>query len=76
MGRYLTTCSARVAATAASPLAGLRVVVDCAHGAASELAPRLLRRAGADVIPIGTEPDGLNINDGCGATYLGSLTRR
>jgi phosphoglucosamine mutase len=52
------------------PLAGLRVVVDCAHGAASELAPRLLSRAGADVLAIGAEPDGLNINDGCGSTSL------
>lgn len=55
------------------PLAGLRIVVDCAHGAASELAPRLLRRAGADVIAIGAEPDGLNINDGVGSTSLGVL---
>jgi phosphoglucosamine mutase len=55
------------------PLRGLRVVVDCAHGAAYDLAPRLLRRAGADVIAIGTEPDGLNINAGCGSTSLGAL---
>jgi phosphoglucosamine mutase len=52
------------------PLSGLRVVVDCAHGSASAFAPRLLRRAGADVITIGAEPDGLNINDGCGSTHL------
>ncbi len=57
----------------AAPLAGLRIVVDCAHGAAAELAPRLLRAAGADVIAIGTEPDGLNINDGCGSTHLDVL---
>ncbi|HEV2375517.1 MAG TPA: phosphoglucosamine mutase [Streptosporangiaceae bacterium] len=55
------------------PLAGLRVVVDCAHGAASELAPEMLRRAGAEVISIGAEPDGHNINDGCGSTHLESL---
>jgi phosphoglucosamine mutase len=55
------------------PLAGLRIVVDCAHGAAYDLAPRLLRRAGADVITIGAEPDGLNINDGVGSTWLGVL---
>jgi phosphoglucosamine mutase len=54
----------------AGPLAGLRVVVDCAHGAAAGFAPQLLRRAGADVITIGAEPDGLNINDGCGSTHL------
>ena len=58
----------------ASPLAGLRVVVDCAHGAASRYAPELLRRAGAEVIAIGTEPDGLNINTGCGSTSLGTLS--
>ncbi len=55
------------------PLDGLTIVVDCAHGAASELAPRLLRRAGAAVIAIGAEPDGLNINDGSGSTALGVL---
>ena len=58
------------AAEPAQPLAGLRIVVDCAHGAASEVAPSLLRRAGADVIAIGAEPDGENINDGCGSTHL------
>ena len=55
------------------PLAGLRVVVDCAHGAAYDIAPRALRRAGADVIAIGAHPDGLNINDGCGSTHLETL---
>jgi phosphoglucosamine mutase len=57
----------------ARPLAGLRVVVDCAHGAASAVAPALLRRAGAEVIAIGAEPDGENINDGCGSTHLEAL---
>jgi phosphoglucosamine mutase len=56
------------------PLAGLRVVVDCANGAASAYAPALLSRAGADVITIGAEPDGLNINAGCGSTSLGVLS--
>ena len=55
------------------PLAGLRVVVDCAHGAASELAPVLLRRAGAEVIAIGADPDGENINADCGSTHLETL---
>ena len=55
------------------PLAGLRVVVDCAHGAAYDIAPRALRRAGAEVITIGVQPDGLNINDGCGSTHLETL---
>jgi phosphoglucosamine mutase len=61
------------AAEPARPLAGLRIVVDCAHGAASEVAPSLLRRAGADVTAIGAEPDGENINDGCGSTHLDVL---
>ncbi len=55
------------------PLAGLRVVADCAHGAAYRIAPEALRRAGADVLTIGVEPDGLNINAGCGSTALDAL---
>ncbi len=54
-------------------LDGLRVVVDCAHGAASRVGPDALRAAGADVVVIGAEPDGLNINEGCGSTHLGPL---
>jgi len=49
-------------------LDGLRLVVDCAHGAAHELGPRVLRRLGAEVSVIGAEPDGVNINDGVGST--------
>ena len=60
-------------AIAGRPLAGWRVVVDCAHGAAYRLAPRLLARTGADVIAIGVEPDGININSGCGSTSLSAL---
>jgi phosphoglucosamine mutase len=56
------------------PLTGLTVVVDAAHGAAAEFAPELLRRAGADVIAIGAEPDGYNINSGCGSTHLEALS--
>jgi phosphoglucosamine mutase len=55
------------------PLHGLRVVVDCAHGAAYSIGPRALRRAGAEVIAVGAAPDGLNINAGCGSTHLESL---
>jgi len=59
----------------ASPdrLDGLRVVVDCAHGAASVVAPEAYRRAGAEVIAINAEPDGLNINEQCGSTHLETL---
>jgi phosphoglucosamine mutase len=55
------------------PLDGWRIVVDCAHGAAYALAPRLLTEAGAEVIAIGVDPDGVNINEGCGSTSLGAL---
>ncbi|CAH1221632.1 MULTISPECIES: phosphoglucosamine mutase [Paenibacillus] len=48
---------------------GIKVVLDCAHGAAYELAPRLFKELGAEVISIGAEPDGLNINDGYGSTH-------
>jgi phosphoglucosamine mutase len=51
----------------------LTVVVDCAHGAASTAAPRAYRAAGANVIPISAQPNGLNINDGCGSTHMESL---
>src|ERR1700741_4409134 len=49
------------------------VIVDCAHGAASAAAPRAYRAAGADVIAINAQPDGLNINDGCGSTHMEQL---
>jgi phosphoglucosamine mutase len=62
-----------VVATAPHRLDGLTVVVDCANGAASVAAPLALRRAGATVIAVGCEPDGLNINDGCGSTHLDLL---
>src|SRR5204862_7817639 len=55
------------------PLDGLTVVVDCANGAASWTAPEALRRAGARVVAINAEPDGTNINDGCGSTHLEPL---
>lgn len=54
-------------------LAGLRVVLDCAHGAASVVGPRVLEAAGAEVVCIGDGPDGLNINDGVGSTHLEPL---
>ena len=65
---------ASAVARGTAALAGLRVVVDCAHGAASALAPELLRRAGAEVIAIGAEPDGENINADCGSTHLEALS--
>jgi len=54
-------------------LSGLKVVVDCANGAASFVAPDVLKRAGAEVVAISASPNGLNINDNCGSTHLESL---
>ena len=54
-------------------LEGLKVVVDCAHGAAYASAPAALRTAGAEVVAINAAPDGHNINDGCGSTHLEPL---
>jgi phosphoglucosamine mutase len=56
-----------------SDLASLKVAVDCANGAFSAIAPDLFRRLGADVTAVGAEPDGTNINVGCGATDLSAL---
>ncbi|MFJ5676112.1 phosphoglucosamine mutase [Streptomyces sp. NPDC093097] len=54
-------------------LDGLKIVIDGAHGAAAHVSPEAFARAGAEVVTIGTEPDGLNINDGCGSTHLDKL---
>jgi phosphoglucosamine mutase len=59
--------------TISVPLSGLKIVVDCADGAAFLAAPQALQSAGADVVAIHNSPDGLNINNGCGSTHLGDL---
>jgi phosphoglucosamine mutase len=64
---------AHLVRTAPNGLDGLRVVIDCAHGAASRVAPEALRRAGAYVVSIHAEPDGLNINEGAGSTHMDRL---
>ncbi|WP_026128427.1 phosphoglucosamine mutase [Nocardiopsis halophila] len=64
---------AHVLAATPHRLDGLKVVVDCANGAAARVAPEALRRAGAEVVAIGDRPDGLNINAGCGSTHLDAL---
>lgn len=63
----------RAAVAGVGALAGLRVAVDCANGAMHEVAPRVLRAAGAEVTVIAGAPDGRNINEGCGATSPGGL---
>src|SRR5882757_969197 len=57
-------------------LSGLRVVIDCANGAAYKVAPGALWELGADVISIGVEPDGMNINKDCGSTDLAAISRK
>ncbi|MCX3060358.1 phosphoglucosamine mutase [Streptomyces beihaiensis] len=54
-------------------LDGLKIVLDEAHGAAARVSPVAFARAGAEIVTIGAEPDGLNINDGCGSTHLDQL---
>jgi phosphoglucosamine mutase len=54
-------------------LAGMRIVVDCANGANSQVAPQVLRALGAEVTVLSADPDGTNINAGCGSTHPGSL---
>ncbi|MGB5201883.1 MAG: phosphoglucosamine mutase [Sedimenticolaceae bacterium] len=65
-GRYIEFCKSTIPSRL--DFRGLKVVVDCAHGATYHIAPAVLDEIGAEVIAIGTEPNGLNINDGFGAT--------
>jgi hypothetical protein len=60
-------------ASVQTPLKGLKIVVDCANGASSFVAPEAYRRAGAEVVAIFNQPDGWNINDDCGSTHLHHL---
>ena len=79
VGRAIVDDSARerylkhLLSSVKTPLKGLKLVVDCANGAASTVSPEAYRRAGADVISICDAPDGWNINDGCGSTHLEKL---
>ena len=79
VGRVRTEFSAgsqyvdHLTSTISHSLSGLKVVLDCANGAASVVGPAALRAAGADVVAIHASPDGLNINDNCGSTHLGAL---
>lgn len=66
-GRYIEYCKSTVSSDVT--FHGLKIVVDCAHGASYHIAPNVFRELGAEVIEIGTEPNGLNINLECGATH-------
>ncbi len=59
----------------AVPLNGLKVVLDCANGAVSEVGPKVLTELGAEVIPLFNQPDGININVNCGSTHPDTLAR-
>jgi len=72
-GRYIEFCKSTFPAT--FDLRGLKLVVDCAHGAAYDVAPHVFHELGAEVIPIGVAPNGFNINDGVGATAPDALVR-
>ncbi|KAF4513852.1 UNVERIFIED_CONTAM: hypothetical protein B566_EDAN016747 [Ephemera danica] len=72
-GRYIEFCKSTFPNDL--DLRGLKIVVDCAHGAAYHVAPDVFHELGAEVVPIGTQPNGLNINDGCGATAPAALSR-
>jgi phosphoglucosamine mutase len=74
-GEAVDRYAAHLVSTLPRSLDGIRVVLDCAHGAASVAGPQALRDAGADVVAICAEPDGLNINDGCGSTHLEVLQK-
>ncbi len=65
-GRYIEFCKATIPSL--TRLSGLKIVVDCANGATYHVAPKVFMELGAEVIAIGTEPDGFNINQGCGST--------
>ena len=70
-GRYLEFCKSTFPANL--DLKGMKIVVDCAHGAAYNIAPHVFHELGADVVPIGVKPDGFNINESFGATSPANL---
>jgi len=72
-GRYIEFCKST--APPMTSLKGLRIVVDCAHGATYHIAPNVFSELQAEVIPVGVEPNGLNINDGVGSTYPNALKK-
>lgn len=81
VGRKVTAANAvteykdYLLSTTETTLRGLKIVLDCAHGAASVIAPRVFTELGAQVVPYYNTPDGTNINDNCGSTYPEKLTQ-
>jgi phosphoglucosamine mutase len=72
-GRYVERAKATF--PAGLRLDGLKVVIDCANGAAYKAAPEVLWELGAEVIPVGVSPNGMNINDGCGSTDISAAAK-
>jgi phosphoglucosamine mutase len=72
-GRYIEFCKGTVGPH--TSLKGMKIVLDCAHGATYHIAPNVLTELGADVISIGIDPDGLNINQECGSTAVAMLRK-
>ncbi len=70
-GRYIEFCKSSVPSS--TDFAGLKLVVDCAHGATYKVAPNVFRELGANVTVLSAAPDGLNINDNCGSTHMEAL---
>ncbi|MEQ5807599.1 phosphoglucosamine mutase [Alteromonas sp. NFXS44] len=73
-GRYIEFCKGTFPSDLS--LKGMKIVVDCAHGATYHIAPNVLSELGAEVIEIGTKPDGLNINDKVGATSMNAIVEK
>jgi phosphoglucosamine mutase len=72
-GRYIEFCKSNFPSQYS--LNGFKIVVDCAHGATYHIAPNVFRELGAEVIEIGTSPNGTNINDECGATSMDAISK-
>ncbi|WP_300727838.1 phosphoglucosamine mutase [Pseudomonas sp.] len=70
-GRYIEFCKSSVPTS--TNFSGLKVVLDCAHGATYKVAPSVFNELGANVVVLSAQPNGLNINDNCGSTHMGQL---
>ncbi|QLG91231.1 phosphoglucosamine mutase [Pseudomonas yamanorum] len=70
-GRYIEFCKSSVPSS--TNFAGLKVVIDCAHGAVYKVAPSVFKELGAQVTVLSAQPNGLNINENCGSTHMGQL---
>ncbi len=73
-GRYIEFCKSSISQE--TNFQGLKIVVDCAHGATYQIAPKVLSELGAEVIPMGVSPNGININDNVGSTHPQQLQQR